>query len=586
MGGVARITVASSTRESIWVALVGVAASSLCFALYMRGLDGLHIPLAYRGDALAYLNQIDNMIPRGWYWRSHEMAHPFGQDQSPIAQADLLPYSILWLLARILVEEGRTFNAFILLSCGANASGAFWAARRLAHARAAALLVGFGFAFSYYHWYHLGAHLALGWSFLVPVWMALVLAWAIGEMMPSAGPSTERRSSARGIVGVALLQSLSGVYYSAFLLVTIVTLAGVVAVATRRTRPLLVALRAALVVAVGFVLQAAIQAMARGDFVLPRSVVPRSLGDLEYYSLQPVHLLLPADGYPIARIAVAAARRVPESLRGEGGKYLGFLAIAGLVGLVVLAISRPVSAVASVGRLSARLQMVVAVVLVLVALPGGGGYLLGLAGLRELRVWSRVALPLTLIGLLGLAAMLGIVCAHTSRRTWLGGMAFAAVAVAVWEVSDRPPAAAEAVERWRADAAAVATIRDALPPGAAVLQLPDVPYPEMEPILEFADYEHFRPALHRDEFCWSYGVLRGRTGVGLGLDGLLRDRQFSQRAARAGFDAVWVDLRALTDDQRASLDALMDDGGEWLRPRNDVVVHATERRVGGCHPES
>jgi hypothetical protein len=108
----------------------------------------------------------------------------------------------------------------------------------------------------------------------------------------------------------------------------------------------------------------------------------------------------------------------------------------------------------------------------------------------------------------------------------------------------------------------------------------------MEPILEFADYEHFRPALHRDEFCWSYGVLRGRTGVGLGLDDLLRDRQFSQRAARAGFDAVWVDLRALTDDQRASLDALMDDGGEWLRPRNDVVVHATERRVGGCHPES
>jgi phosphoglycerol transferase len=132
------------------------------------------------------------------------------------------------------------------------------------------------------------------------------------------------------------------------------------------------------------------------------------------------------------------------------------------------------------------------------------------------------------------------------------------------------------------DAAAVTVLRDELPPGAAVLQLPDVPYPEIEPILDFTDYEHFRPALHGDGFCWSYGVLRGRDVVGLGLDDLLRDQRFSQRAARAGFDAVWVDLRALTDDQRASLDALMNDDTQWLRPRNDVVVRRTERNVGGC----
>jgi phosphoglycerol transferase len=98
------------------------------------------------------------------------------------------------------------------------------------------------------------------------------------------------------------------------------------------------------------------------------------------------------------------------------------------------------------------------------------------------------------------------------RRRW--GFAACLAAVMAVGVLDQtspsmiPPYRAQAAEYFT-DARFVAAIQRQLPPGAAVFQLPYVPFPENPPVNRMEDYAELNGYLHSTRLRWSYGQLKG-----------------------------------------------------------------------------
>ena len=159
-----------------------------------------------------------------------------------------------------------------------------------------------------------------------------------------------------------------------------------------------------------------------------------------------------------------------------------------------------------------------------VATLGGISSLLEFFVTPDIRGWNRMSVFIAFFSLLAVALLLDLLAARLRRRR--GGVALSAAlfaAVLAFGVFDQtsdyfvPDYATDAAE-YRSDAAFVAAIQARLPVGAAVFQLPYVPYPEGYPttvdsqlVTSYAtSYEQLRGYVHSTTLRWSYGAMKGR----------------------------------------------------------------------------
>ena len=96
-----------------------------------------------------------------------------------------------------------------------------------------------------------------------------------------------------------------------------------------------------------------------------------------------------------------------------------------------------------------------------------------------------------------------------------------------------------------------ASLDEALPDGAAVLQLPEVSFPESTGVGRIEPYDEGRGYIHVPSLRWSFGGVTGRhTGLPAGLvDG--PGAAIADYARAAGFRAVLVDRAGFADDGAA-----------------------------------
>jgi hypothetical protein len=89
----------------------------------------------------------------------------------------------------------------------------------------------------------------------------------------------------------------------------------------------------------------------------------------------------------------------------------------------------------------------------------------------------------------------------------------------------------------------VARIEASMPPGAAIYQMPYLPFPEAGLTYHrMLDYDHFKAYLHSRSLRWSYGAMRGREGdLWLRtIDGMPLEQQIDS-IAQAGFSGIYLD---------------------------------------------
>jgi phosphoglycerol transferase len=187
------------------------------------------------------------------------------------------------------------------------------------------------------------------------------------------------------------------------------------------------------------------------------------------------------------------------------------------------------------------------------SIAGGLGTLVSLLGFERLRTWGRIVV---VIGFVGIAAVVRWLDRRlAARRLAAGAAAVVLVVVGVLDqTSSRSVPAYDVVaRRWEIDRAFVQDAEVALPRGAAILQLPFIPFPESPPVEGMSDYDHARLYLHSDTLRWSYGVVRGRDSWQMSVSRLpLADVLAAARDVC--FDAVEVD-RAGYADRGADVEA-------------------------------
>jgi phosphoglycerol transferase len=531
--------VVSTSREYGSVA----AASALVAALVLRPWSGgWSTPLVYRNDTLSALAMVDAAGWTGTARGAPGLGAPWGTSWIDFPLGPDRLHLVLWRVLRLFTDDRFVaLNLFVLVGFVLVALAAHGVLRQLGVSPWVAGALAVVFSLAPYHFERLAlGHLFLAAYYAVPLGVLLAI-WAVdGSLGRHDGPSPGRsgRMGWSGRVGWALCWILvigsASAYYAAYTVVLVLGLGAATAVRRRRASVLL----APAAVSAGVL--GVVVANVVGDLWRARSVGTnleasgRDPGDLARFALDPLALVAPEGSHRLPALA-----RLGEQLRDapyQGGAYLGLLAMAGLVLVAVRCVRSP-------DTIARRLAVLAAVAVVTSWL--GASWLLGSLGITQIRVWDRMSVVVTFLGLAGLGLALDrwSVLARSSAAPAVVAVALVAVAVV-----DQPGALepAAAVARTRAaDAEVAASLQERLAPGDSVFQFPHVAFPADVTVRGMPMYAHLGPWASGDgSLVFSAGAMQGRGGDSQATWSAQEPEVMAVGLAAAGVDALYVDRRA------------------------------------------
>lgn len=293
--------------------------------------------------------------------------------------------------------------------------------------------------------------------------------------------------------------------------------------------------------------------LGNAAYIAPRlggatdAALQRSPGDFAAYALHPLEWLVPPADHRLPALA-RLGRAYLEARHGVGEFFYNYLGLLGLAGGALLLLRAGGQlARRRWSRLDAGLGLLW---IVLFAMPEGLNRWLGAAGLDVFRAGTRIGIYAHVWILLFLGGWLS---RHVRRLPRVASLvlALALCGGAVWEqtppLGDRLVAAINQV-RWQGYTQLTTALESALPPRAAVFQLPVVPFPEAGRTENLADYEHFLPLLTSHTLQFSYGEVRGQPALAWDRHvGRLPAAEMIAALEQAGFAALWIDPRGYAD---------------------------------------
>jgi len=507
------------------------------------------IPFYSDGDATLTAAWIKTVLLRGWYFDNPKLGFPTGANARDYPTGDLWHIVLLRIFALGSHDWALAMNVGYVGSFLAITATAYVALRCLGVRPVAAGGGAIVTAFLPYHFAHNETHLLLSDYSVVPLVVALAVAqlsdrpwFRLRRDLPPAWP--------RRVAAVAIVVWAAGVgsFYYAVMSAAVLLLTAVFAsVVRRRVEPALSAV--VLVAVLGIVVVAQLVPTLINDARHGRNhAFDRQLAAQDVYSLRPLLLIAPIDDHRISALSTYT-RKYETVSNPDEVQAVGFVAAAGLVGLLVGA------AAPLVGRRRLRHPNDQALALIALAAVGlgvtaGGGEVLALLGLTEIRDWNRISI---FLGFVGVAASARALDRYLVRRAFGSTIVIAIVVVCVTaaildqtSASDTPPYRAVAAE-FTDERNFVQDIQQKVGANAAVLQLPYTQYPESPVLVRMPEYAQMRGWLQSNTLRWSYGAIKGRPSWQQGQLGLSVPDQL-RRARQAGFTAVWVDRRGYTDN--------------------------------------
>ena len=545
----------------------GTAAT---FVLRLWNADW-RVPFVYTFDGFFNAMNIKGLLENGWYLSNPSVGAPFGlrMEDFPLG-GDNLQFLALKVLGLFSDDWALVMNVYFLLSFAMISATAYAVARQAGVSRAPSVVVGTLFSFLPYHFavgellqstypaVPLGAFLvldALGWDVWGPPFLRRAGADVAGHRRV--------RWLVRGVLAVVIASS--GSYIALFTMILLPAAAGLRLLADRDRRALV---RAGVVMG----LLASVLALNLMPTLLYRrahgtntQVSVRAPGESDTYALHVVDLFLPARDHRVPALArikeeldswwptspIFPAPHVPLGLAGAAGLALSLVAALGSA-------TRPDrgSAPGSPRALLARLGTL-NLIAILFGAATGFSALLALAGMTQIRVWSRISIFIGFFSLVALALAGQGARGRLERLAGGGARARAAgvavvVAAIVLGVLDQTQA--RLVPRYAAnrtdftnDRRFVAEIERRLPPRSMVFQLPLASFPERPAIVGMVDYELLRGYLHSTDLRWSYPAMRGRpTDWAWSMGGRSVEQMLGDIVA-AGFSGLYVNRSGFAD---------------------------------------
>jgi phosphoglycerol transferase len=295
-------------------------------------------------------------------------------------------------------------------------------------------------------------------------------------------------------------------------------------------------------------------------------VAKRIPAEAEVYGLKMTELFLPVSGHRLRELRRLKERYVTATampLVNDFGSGLGIVGVIGLVFVlgVVLFRPRPRDAFTD-GRENALTPTALGGLIVcglLLGAIGGLGSLFALYVSPMIRCYDRIGIYLSFMALFGAALLLDGAARLLGRAGWMGRVGEAVLCGLVLvgglfdqtRSADVPPYKALKAEHASV-CGFVAALERALPPGAMVLQLPFIHFPEAGSVNGMSDYDHLRMYVNSHSLRWSHGAVKGRFGSDL-LSRLCEApiEQTLERFAVMGYQGIHIDRRGYADHGQA-----------------------------------
>lgn len=571
------MTVTSRSRLSEIAAYVVAALGSLLaagWALQLWRAD-LSVPFVYGGDALFTGAFTKSLIEHGSAVANPSIGAPGTGSLLDYPTVDAVHQFALRVLGWLTGDVSAAINLYFLLGFALTAIVSVAVLRAMKVSRVAAVTTSILFALLPYHFLRGEVHLFLSAYWMVPISVLLCL-WVLDDEPFLFPPDSWKVAFAQRrtliAAGAAVILGASGIYYAYFTCFLLLVAGVAAAIRMRGWRPLvasgLVVLAICFVVGAGSVQGIVYRAQAGPN----EEVAERWVGEAEIYSLRLAQLVLPVSDHrlPLAARLKAAYRNVlatvaPSSDNENDTSSLGLVLSLGFLGLLAMAVWDP-------RRPRSQLPSSLALLTVasfLLATVSGLGLLFAMAITPQIRAYNRISVFIAFLAAAFVAWAIDRVRTRMGDGALATGLAMSVCALLViGGALDQTtvgfvPDYAGAKAAYVADAAIVHEIETLVPEGAAIFQLPYMPFPENGPIGSMADYEHFKAYLHATSTVWSYGATRGR-------DDDLWQRNVSALPSpemvaalkQAGFSGIWVDTRAYADAGAGVIQGLEDASGK------------------------
>jgi len=560
---------------------VGVFVLSLIVAVMVLRVwrADLHVPFQYFGDNMLNLALVRDVIDHGWFLSNPDLGFPSGQDLADYGapSGDNLTFLLIRALAVFTSSPGLIVNLVYLLSFPVVAVVAFLVLRHFGISAVVAAVCATLFTLVPYHFLRTEGHLFLAFYYAVPLGVYLALSVLGGRALfrRRAGAGSRwaawaSRKSAATLAICAVVGS-GGIYYGVFALILLVA-ALLMAMLTRQGRSTvisaIVVIAAILAVIVINIAPSIIYHLQHGT---NEFIAARQSFESELYSLKFMDLVLPVVGHPIEFLNQFQVRyHQTTPLLSEPTGALGIVGTVGFIWLLAVALAALMgrsllTRAQGAGDERERHVAFLALVAFLVGTTGGVSAFIAYTLTPQIRGWSRISIVIAFLALFAAAILLDRLRTRLEGsgggRVLALGILGAVLLVGMGDQTNRTyvPNYAAAKAEFYSDAALAKQIDAAMPPGAAIMQLPYVPFPENPGVGALLDYDMLRSYVQGGGLRWSYGAIKGRPDdwqdAFFGVtpeqvrDGAVRGpldngRSPQQNVAAlvsAGFDGVYVD---------------------------------------------
>ena len=541
--------------------IVAGAAALIAAVLYRVWSWPLDVPYTYQGDSLGLMAFVKIVAETGWYTGTPRAGAPFGLNTYDF------PYggdNGWWVLVKALTwfthDPAVVVNVLFLLGFVLVAVAAFVALRVIGAGRLVSGTLALVFAFAPSHFLRTTGQLFIGAPVAVPLAIALAMRLLAGDTpLLRGGERWRDRLDLRAglsifaLVTCVVLASFD-TYYAVFGALVIAVAGVAAAIARRWWRPLVSAgLIVAGTTAVLLVHSIPTLLWHRSHGLNPE-VAQRPIEDLDTYALRPVQLLAPVPQHRLSPLAHLSELLTRPGSQSEPYQYLGLVAVVGV------AVALGALVLWAAGRRSAMLRQqagagILVVVLAAFGVAGGLSWLAYTGGLAQIRSWNRVAILIAFLGLVALAPLLDAALGW-ARRRWrrLPNVAFAAIAVVVVGLAlfDQIGTGMVADPRdneaaWTSDADFFSAVEQELPAGAAVYELPYLPWPEGGTTAGVVDQDLWRGFLHSTDLRWSFAGMRGREADWQEYTTRQPVPAMVDALTAAGFDGIELDRQGYAD---------------------------------------
>jgi len=506
--------------------------------------------------------QLRDIYDHGWYWRNPDLGYPYGQNGSVFPELNVSHVLLVKLLGLFSPDPYTPGVIYFVAGFPLAALTMYFLASTQGIKRLPATVIGALFASAPGHQERF-EHLWLASYWVIPLGLWVSLEVLRGRTL------LLRHQDARGVRSVLTsrnltlfasltLVGLSGVYYSAFVLILMT-----VAMIGRRwiARSALGWLPGlgAIAYLLGVVLIPLLVAKvgASGEAVTGRLPATRHFVESELYAGKFMDLVMPWTGHRMDGLAYLTFGYNGRGLPTVETAALGLVAVLGLGGLV-LHVARAMLASRPLDPKLARWAVLGAVSFGFYTV-GGLGSFAALFVTPQLRTWSRLSVILMAIGLLATGhALVAIGRSGGLLRATVVASAVLSVGVLDQTNPQRAPAYGQIERQFAQLSGYTKDLRAAVGSDCAVFQLPVVQFPEAAGLDRLGPYDQLLPYLTSHGLSWSFGAMRG-TAAGdwqLAIDPSQPGEMVRELSA-LGFCAIEVNNKGFdgSTDARRDLEA-------------------------------